>query len=43
MLKIQNRYISMCQPQRRRTLGHLVSTVAGTYNSTILVIKQNKK
>ena len=35
-LKIQTGYISRYQPQRGRTLGHLVSTAAGTYNSTIL-------
>ena len=29
-LKCQNRYISMYQPQLRRTLGHLVSTAAAT-------------
>ena len=44
-LKIQNRYISMYQPQRGRTLGHLVSTAVGTYNSTILdkIRKQKQK
>ena len=43
-LKIQNRYISMYQPQRGRTLGHLVSTAAGTYNSTILdTIRKQKQ
>ena len=43
-LKIQNRYISMYQPQRGRTLGHLVSTAAGPYNSTILdTIRKEKQ
>ena len=33
----------MYQPEQRRTLGHLVSTVAGTYNSTITYdTKQSK-
>ena len=32
----------MFQPGWRGTLGHLVSNGAGTYNSTIVDIKQNK-
>ena len=33
----------MYQPQPRKTLGHLVSTAAGTYNSTILAIIRKQK
>ena len=42
-LKIQNRYISMYQPQRRRTFDHLFSTVAGIYNSTLLDMETTQK
>ena len=42
-LKKQSGRISLYQPQRRRTLGHLVSTVAGTYKSTTLDIKTKHK
>ena len=38
-----NRYVLMYQPQRKRTLGHLVSTVAGTCNSMILHFMQKHK
>ena len=39
---IENRYIAMYQTEQGSTLDHLVPTVAGAYNSTVLDMKQNE-